>query len=138
MTIENEDSAYRDSFEELEVNFDLSKHNRTGLRNLLLWLLGGAIVGFFFDEFLNYLPDALRAIILLVAVVVIWYRDDSPKRTTEIFVTLLFWVPIALGLFCGVIWKITGEDVWVRVGIACICVRAIYRVYPPPEEGGIE
>jgi len=42
-------------------------------------------MGVFFDELLNYLPDALKAIILLAAVVVIWHRGDSPKRTTEIF-----------------------------------------------------
>jgi hypothetical protein len=44
----------------------------------------------------------------------------------------------ALGLFCGVFWKITGGEVWVRIGIATICVRAVYRLYPLPEERGIE
>jgi len=122
----------------LEVNIDLFNHNRSASKNLLLWLLGEAIIGALFYELLNHLPVAAQVIILLVAVVVIWWRVDFPKRTTKIHVTLLFWLPVALGLFCGVMWKITGEDLWVRLGIVCICVRAVYRVYPLPEERGIE
>jgi hypothetical protein len=116
---------------------DLSNRNRSASKNLLLWLLGELIVGAFFYELLNRLADRAQVIILLVAVVVIWYRIDFPKRSTGSYATLLFWLPVALGLFCGVLWKITGEDVWVRSGIACICVRAVYRVYPLPEERGI-
>jgi hypothetical protein len=101
--------------------------NRSAYKNLLFWLLGEVIIGVLFYELLNHLPVAAQVIILLVAIVVIWYRVDFPKRTTKIDATLLFWLPIALGLFCGVMWKITDEDVWVRLGIACICVRAVYR-----------
>jgi|SRR5208282_4392761 len=117
---------------------DLSNHNRSASKNLLLWLLGGLIVGVFFYEVLNRLTDRAQVIILLVAVVVIWYRIDFPRRATHSYATLLFWLPVALGLFCGVLWKITGEDIWVRLGIACICVRAVYRLYPLPQERGIE
>lgn len=117
---------------------DLSDRNRSASKNFLLWLLGGLIVGAFLCELLNRLTDRAQVIILVVAIVVIWYRIDFPKRTTDSYVTLLFWLPLALGLFCGVLWKITGGDVWVRLGIACICVRAIYRVYPLPEKRGIE
>jgi hypothetical protein len=113
-------------------------HNRSAYKNLLLWLFGEAMIGVLFYELLNRLPVAAQVIILLVAIVVIWYRVDFPTRTTKINTTLLFWLPVALGLFCGVMWKITGEDVWVRLGIVCICVRAVYRVYPLPEEPGIE
>ena len=120
------------------MNIELSNHNRSASKNLLLWLLGEAIIGVLFYELLNHLPVATQVIILLVAIVVIWYRVDFPKRATKIHATLLFWLPVALGLFCGVMWKITGEDVWVRLGIVCICVRAVYRVYPLPEERGIE
>jgi len=120
------------------MNIGLSNQDRSATKNLLLWLLGEAIIGVLFYELLNHLPVAAQVIILLVAIVVIWYRVDFPKRTTEIHATLLFWLPVALGLFCGVMWKITGEDVWVRLGIVCICVRAVYRVYPLPEERGIE
>jgi len=111
--------------EELEVKIDLSNQNRFAYKNLLLWLLGGVIVGFFFDELLHRLSDRTQVIILVVAVVVIWYRIDFPKKTTNSGATLLFWLPLALGLFCGVMWKISGEDLWVRMGIACICVRAV-------------
>ena len=105
---------------------------------MLLWLLGELIVGFFFYELLNRLADSAQVIILLVAITIIWYRSGFPKRTTSGYASLLFWLPLALGLFCGILWKITGEDVWVRLGIACICVRAVYRVYPLPEKRGIE
>lgn len=117
---------------------DLTNQNRFACKNLLLWLLGGLIVGVFFDALLNRLTDRTQVIILVMAIVVIWYRADSPKRTTRIQATLLFWLPLALGLFCGVLWKITGGEVWVRIGIATICVRAVYRFYPLPEERGIE
>jgi hypothetical protein len=101
--------------------------NRSAYKNLLFWLLGEAIMGVLFYELLNHLPVAAQVIILLVAIVVIWYRADFPNRTTKIDATLLFWLPVALGLFCGVMWKITGDDAWVRLGVACICVRAVYR-----------
>ncbi len=112
--------------------------NRFASRSLLLWLLGGGMIGALFYELLSHLPVAGQAIILLAAVVVIWYRVDFPKRTTKMHTTLLFWLPVALGLSCGGMWKMTGEDVWVRLGIMCICVRAVYIVYPLPEERGIE
>jgi len=116
----------------------LINHNRSASKNLLLWLLGELIVVIFFYETLNRLTDRAQVIILVVAIVVIWYRIDFPKRTTDSDATLLFWLPVALGLLCGVLWKITSEDVWVRIGIACICVRALYRIYPLPEKRGIE
>lgn len=116
----------------------MSNQNQFAYKYLLLWLLGGVIVGVFFDELLKRLTDRTQVIILVVAIAVIWYRIEFPKRTTNRSVTLLFWLPLALGLFCGVVWKISGEDIWVRIGIACICVRAVYRVYPLPEHRRIE
>jgi hypothetical protein len=103
-----------------------------------LWLLGGVIVGGFFYALLPHLLDSAQVIILLTAVTVISYGADFPKRTTNGYGTLLFWLPIAFGLFCGVMWKITCEDVWVRIGIACICVRAVYRIFPLHEKREIE
>ena len=118
---------------------DLSHGNRSATKNFLLWLLGGLIVGAFLYELLNRLTDRAQVIILVLAIVIIWYRIDFPKKiTTDCYVTLLFWLPLALGLFCGVLWKITGGEVWVRLGIACICVRAVYRIYPLPEKRRIE
>jgi hypothetical protein len=117
---------------------DLSNHNRSAYKNLLLWLLGELILGVFFYETLNRLTDRAQVIILVVAIGVIWYRIDFPKRTADSYTTLLFWLPIALGIFCGVLWRITAEEVWVRLGIACICVRAVYTLYPLPEERRVE
>ena len=79
--------------------------------------------GIFFYALLTHLPEFAQVILLLVAIVVIYGVD--PKRATKRYPALLFWgFPIALGLFCGAMWKMTGEDVWVRLGIACICMRA--------------
>ena len=97
-------------------------------KNLLLWLFGEAIVGVFFYALFPHVPDFALVIILLVAVVVIWYDRDFPKGTKTNYATVLFWLPIILGLFRGVVWKMTGGDVWGRLGFACICVRAVYRV----------
>ena len=124
--------SLRDS-EELEVSIGLSTHKWSASRNLMLWLLGGAIIGALFYKLLDRLPDSVQGIILLVAVVAIWYHADVPKRTTKAQVTLLFWLPIVVGLFCVLEWKLTRDQVWVTLGIACACVRAAYRVYPLPE-----
>lgn len=95
---------------------------RSAYKNLLLWLLGEAFVGAFSYAFVTYAPDFAKTIILLIAVVVIWYDRPFPK-------TLLFWLPLALGFFCAVVWRITGEDVWGRLAFVCICLRAAYRVF---------
>ena len=115
---------------QLGANMDLPKHDRSASKTFLVWLVGEVIIGILFYKLLNHLPASAQVIILLVAIVVSWHRVDFPKRTTEIYATLLFWFPIALGLFCSAMWKIRGEDVWVRLGIGCICVSAVYRVYP--------
>jgi len=114
--------------EELKANIGLSNYGWSAYKNLMLWLLVEAIVGVFFYALFTRVPDIAIGIILLVAIVVIWYDRDFPKRTRKSYATLLFWLPIILGLICGAVWKITGEDVWVRLGAACICVRAVYRV----------
>jgi hypothetical protein len=84
------------------VNIELSNHNRSAYKNLLLWLLGEAIIGFLFYELLSYLPDAAQVVLLLVAIVVIWRDPVFPRRTTKSYATLHFWLPVALGLFCAV------------------------------------
>ena len=38
-------------------------------------------------------------------------------------------VCLVLGLCCGVVWKITGAEVWGRLGIACIFVGGGYRAF---------
>ena len=90
-------------------------------KNLMLWLIGATIAAGFFYAFDTYAPDFAKTIILLLAVAVIWNDHPFPR-------SLLFWLPAVLGLFCAVVWKITGEPVWERLCFVCICVRAIYRV----------
>jgi hypothetical protein len=99
-----------------------------GYMRLLLWIFADAVVGAFFYIFSTYMPDFVIGLALLVAVFIIWYDRDFPKRTSTSYVTLLFWLPIILGLFCGFLWKMTGQDVWLRIGVACICVRAVNRI----------
>ena len=109
-------------------NMELSSHNRSAHKNLLLSLLRGAAVGALFYALFPYIPDFAQLIILLVAVVAIWWDPDFPKGTSPSYATALFWFPIVPGLLCGVVWKITGEEIWARTGYACICVRALSRV----------
>lgn len=106
----------------------------SALKNFLLRLVAGAVVAALFYALVAHLPDFARVILLLVAIVVIWRDPVFPKRTAKSYANLLFWLPIALGLFCGVVWKITGQEVWINVGLACISARAAYRIYPLPEE----
>jgi hypothetical protein len=113
--------------EELEADIGLSNNGKFAYKNLLLWLLGEAIAGAFFYAFVTYMPDFAKIIIVMAVVAVIWYDLYFTKRTRKSYATPLVWLPLILGLFCGVVWKITGEDVWGRLGIACICVRAVYR-----------
>jgi hypothetical protein len=114
------------SSEEPAVNIGLP--SRPAYKALLSRLFVATIVGVFFYAFLNHLPDFAQVIILLAALVIIWWHADFPKRTTPSYPTLLFWLPLTLGIFCGLMWKITAEDIWVRLGIACICVRAFCRI----------
>jgi membrane protein implicated in regulation of membrane protease activity len=49
-------------------------------RRVAARLLGAGIVGVFFYALFPHTPDFALAIVLLVAVVVIWYDRDFPKR----------------------------------------------------------
>lgn len=121
-------SVYTSRSEEPYANADLSDNRRFTYKNLLLWLLGEGTAGAFFYASVTYMPDFAKAIIVAAASVVIWCDGRYLKRARKYYATPLFWLPIILGLFCGVVWRITGEDIWERFGIACICVRAAYRV----------
>jgi hypothetical protein len=91
--------------------------------DLLLWI-------FVSYAFLTYLPGFAKAVVLGVGFVVIlcldlwafsqrpWKRYGTPPPEQLSFI---------LGLCCGVVWKITGADVWFRLGGACILVSATYR-----------
>jgi hypothetical protein len=119
---------YASRSEEPHANAELSNNGRFMYKSLLLWLLGEATAGAFFYAFLTYMPDFAKAIIIAVALVGIWCDGRYLERARKYYATPLFWLPIILGFFCGVVWRITGEDFWERLGIACICVRAVYRV----------
>ena len=88
----------------------------------LLWLVGVAFVGVFSYAVVTYATDFVKAIVLLIAVVAIWYDRPFPK-------SVLFWLPLAVGFFCAVVWKITGEDVWGRLAFVCMCLRAAYKLF---------
>jgi FtsH-binding integral membrane protein len=102
--------------------------SRPGYMRLLLWVFANAIIGMLFYMFSAHMSDFAIGLVLLMAVFVIWYDRDFPKRTSPRHVTLLFWLPVILGLFCCIAWKITGADIWVRLGITLICVRAANRI----------
>jgi hypothetical protein len=119
---------YASRSEEPHLNADYSATVGSCFKNSLLWLLGEVTAGAFFYALVTYMPDFAKAIIVAVAVVVIWCDGRYLERARKYYATPLFWLPIILGFFCGVVWRITGEDFWERLGIACICVRAAYRV----------
>jgi uncharacterized membrane protein YccC len=56
-------------------------------RRVAARLLGAGIVGVFFSALFPHTPDFALAIVLLVAVVVIWYDRDFPKRTSPRYAT---------------------------------------------------
>jgi hypothetical protein len=105
-------SVYAGRSEEPYANADLSNNRRFMYKNSLLWLLGEVTAGAFFYAFITYMSDFGKAIIVAAAVVVIWWDGRYLERARKYYATPLFWLPIILGLFCGVVWRITGEDFW--------------------------
>jgi hypothetical protein len=90
--------------------------------HLLLWIFASY-------AFVTYMPPPAKVVVLGIGLAVVWYlflwavskgsgkgHPTPPQRLSFI-----------LGLCCGVLWKITGADVWGRFGIACIFVSAGYR-----------
>ena len=114
---------------EPEANTSLSNYGRSAYMYLLLWIFGEAIVGVFFYALFTYMPDFVK-IIVCGAAMIIWYDYRYfRKRTGKIYAGPLFLLPLIFALFCLVMWKITGEDVWGRLVIACECVQAVYIVF---------
>jgi hypothetical protein len=74
----------------------LSNYSRSTYKNLPLWVFGEAIAAVLFYALITHLPEFAQVIIFLVAIVVIWYEVDFPKRTIKAAPQLLFWLPIAL------------------------------------------
>lgn len=90
--------------------------------HLVLWI-------FVSYAFFTYMPDFVKLVVLLVGLVVTWYlflwaKSKKPRKN---YATPPLRLSFILGLCCGVVWKITGVDVWGRLGIACIFVCAVYR-----------
>ena len=100
-----------------------SSYSWTAYMDLLLWI----IVSY---AFLEYMPGFAKAVVLGVSFVVVlcldfwafsqrpWKRYGAPPPEQLSFI---------LALCCGVVWKVTGADVWFRLGGACILVSATYR-----------
>jgi hypothetical protein len=102
---------------------DSSSYSWSVCTGLLLWIsLSYAL--------LTYLPGFARIVVLGAAFLAVWsldlwalsrrpwkrYGSPQPERLSFI-----------LCLCCGVVWKITDANVWLRLGGACILVSAIYR-----------
>lgn len=100
-----------------------SSHSGSAHMDLVLWI-------FVSYAFLTYLPGFAKVAVLGAGFVVIlcldlwafsqrpWKRYGTPPPEQLSFI---------LGLCCCVVWKITGTDVWFRLGGACILVSAAYR-----------
>jgi hypothetical protein len=70
-----------------------------------------------------------KVLVLLIGLLVTWYLfswaiSQKPRKRYSIPQGTFSFV---LGLGCGVVWKITGADVWERLGIACILVSGGYK-----------
>jgi hypothetical protein len=100
--------------------------NWRGYLYSLLWILVSYAL-------LTYLPVSAKVLVLSVGLLAIWYlffwaTSQRPRKRYSIPQGNFSFI---LGLCCGVVWKITGADVWERLAIACILVsggyKAIYR-----------
>jgi hypothetical protein len=106
----------------LNVATGRSSYSWSMYMNLLLWI-------FISYAFLTYMPAFARAVVLGVALVGIWclFFWAQSQRPRKMYGTPPQHLSFILGVCCGVVWKITGADVWARVGIACILVSGAYR-----------
>jgi hypothetical protein len=100
-----------------------SSYGWSAYMNLPLWI-------FVSYAFLTYLPGFAKAIVVGVCLLVIWCLDfwAFARRPWKRYGTpppeqLSF----ILCLCCGVVWKMTGADVWFRLGGACILVTTVHR-----------
>jgi hypothetical protein len=102
--------------------------NPSAYKNLLLFLFGEAILGVFFYELASYMPDFVK-IIVCGAAIIIWYDYRYfQKRTGRIYTGPLLLLPLILALLCFAVWRLTGDNVWARVIVACECVQSVYIV----------
>ena len=111
-----------DGSQKSEINKGLSSYGWSAYMHLLLWI-------FVSYAFFTYMPDFVKVVVVLVGLVVTWYLFlwANSKRPRKSYATPPLRLSFILGLCCGVVWKITGADVWGRLGIACIVVSGVYR-----------
>lgn len=121
------DKCYVARYGALAARQDSLRRSWTSYLQLLLWIV-------VFYAFATYMPAPAELGVLLVGLVVVlylflWAYSQRPRKR---FRTPQETVCLVLGLCSGVVWKITGAQVWGRLGIACIFVgggyRAFYRV----------
>jgi hypothetical protein len=80
---------------------------------------------------LTYLPGFAKVIVLGVGLLVIWclFFWAQSKRPWKKCGTPPENLSFILGLCCGVLWKITGADLWERLCGASMLVSAGYRAF---------
>jgi hypothetical protein len=103
------------------------RHGWTTFIQLLLWIFVSYV-------FVTYMPPPAKVGVLLVGLVGTWYLSwwAYAQRPRKRYRTPQETLCGVLGLCWGAVRKITGAEVWGRLGIACILVasgyRAAYRV----------
>jgi hypothetical protein len=114
--------CYDAKYAALNVAKGSSSYSWSVYMNLLLWI-------FISYAFLTYMPALAKAVVLGIGLVGIWclFFWAQAQRPRKRYGTPLQHFSFILGVCCGVVWKITGADVWARLGIACILVSAAYR-----------
>ena len=114
--------CYDAQYTALTVPKDSSIYSWSAFMAVLLWI-------FICYAFLTYMPAFARAVALGVVLVGIWclFFWAQSQRPRKRYGTPLQHFSFILGVCCGVVWKITGADVWARLGIACILVSGAYR-----------
>jgi|HubBroStandDraft_6_1064221.scaffolds.fasta_scaffold362173_2 hypothetical protein len=81
--------------------------------------------------FLTYMPGLAKVVVLGVALLVVlcldfWAFSQRPWRRYGTLPPEQ--ISFVLALCCGAVWKITGADVWFRLGAASMLVCAGYRI----------
>jgi hypothetical protein len=114
--------CYLAQYAALTVPKDSSGYSWSAYMHLLLWIFASY-------AFVTYTPPPAKAVALGIGLAVVLYLFlwAISKRSGESHSTPPQRLSFILGLGCGVVWKITGADVWGRLGIACIFASAGYR-----------
>jgi hypothetical protein len=115
--------CYLSEYSTLTAPKSTSSHSGSAYMDLLLWI-------FVSYAFLTYTPGFAKVVVLGVGLFVIWglHFWALSQRPRKNYGTPPERLSFILGLCCGVVWKITGADVWFRLCGACVLVSAGYRV----------